>query len=154
MKEIGDWLDETYLKFAEQENKDLRRSANDFLRRYVFCDVYEIFFGSIHIELHQWVSRLAERRTNFCGGQFPAWTPTRINLLKRVNNRISRAADFWTTRTLEAFVTEFAIDTSTSFSEAEQQFFKGPRGKFLNLFSLKIKMLLAKKGILLLESDC
>ena len=49
---------------------------------------------------------------------------------------------------------EFAIDTSTSFSEAERQFFKGPRGKFLNLFSLEVKMLLAEKGTLLLESDC
>ena len=154
MKEIGDWLDETYLKFTEQENKDPHRSTNDFLQRYVFCDVYEIFFGSIHIELHQWVSRLAERRTNFRRGQFPTWNPARINLLKRVNNGISRAVDFWTTRTLEAFMTKFAIDTSTSFSEAERQFFKGPRGKFLNSFSLRINMLLDKKGILLIESDC
>ena len=47
VKEIGDWLDEAYLQFAAQENKDPCRSANDFLQRYVFCDVYEIFFGSI-----------------------------------------------------------------------------------------------------------
>ena len=71
MKEIGDWLDETYLKFVEQENKDLHRSASEFLQSYVFCDVYEIFFGSIHIELHQWLSRLTERRTNFQEDQFP-----------------------------------------------------------------------------------
>ena len=77
----------------------------------------------------------------------------RINILKRVNNEISHAVDFWTTRTLESFVTEFAIDTSTSFSEAERQFFRGPRGKFLNSFGLRIKMLLAEKGILLIESD-
>ena len=154
MKEISDCLDETYLKFAEQENKDLHRSANDFLQRYVFCDFYEIFFGSIHIELHQWLSRLAENRTNFCEGRFSVWTPARVNILKSMNNEISRAVDFWTTRTLEAFVTEFAIDTSTSFSEAEQRFFQGPRGKILNLFSLRIKMLLAEKGILLFESDC
>ena len=51
-------------------------------------------------------------------------------------------------------MTEFAIDTSTSFSEAERQLFKGTRGKFLNSFSLRIKMLLAEKRILLLESDC
>ena len=94
MKEISDWLDETYLKFAEQENKDLRRSANEFLQRYVFCDVYEILFGSIHIELHQWLSRLTERRTNFQECQFPDWTPARINRVKRVNNEISRAVDF------------------------------------------------------------
>ena len=52
MKEISDWFAETYLKFAQQENTNPRRSARDFLQRYVFCDVYEIFFGSIHIELH------------------------------------------------------------------------------------------------------
>ena len=74
--------------------------------------------------------------------------------MKRVNNKISRAVDFWTMRTLEAFVTEFAIDMSTSFSEAERQFFQGPRDKFLNSFSLRIKMILAEKGILLIESDC
>ena len=154
MKEIGDWIEETYLKFAEQENKDPRRSSDKFLQRYIFDDIYEIFFGSIHIELHQWLSRLIEIRTNFEEDQFPDWTPTRINILKRVNNEISQDVDFWTTRTLEAFVTEFAIDTSTSFSEAERQFFKGPRGKYLNSFSLRIKMLLDEKGILLIESDC
>ena len=148
-----DWLDETYLKFAEKENTNPPHSAHDFLQRYVFCDAYEIFFGSIHIELHQWMSRLAEKRTNFREGRFSVWTPARVNILKSVNNEISRAVDFWTTRTLEAFLTEFAIDTSTSFSEAERRFFQGPRGKLLNLFSLRIKMLLAKKGILLFESD-
>ena len=81
------------------------------------------------------------------------WTPARVNLVQHVSNEVSRALDFWTTQTLEAFVTEFAIDTSTSFSEAERQFFKGPRGKFLNLLSLRIKILLAEKGILLFESD-
>ena len=89
MKEIGDWIEETYLNFDVQENKDPCRSANDFLQRYVFSDVYEIFFGSIHIELHQWLSRLTERRTNFQEGQFPDWTPVRINILKRVNTTIS-----------------------------------------------------------------
>ena len=94
MKEISDWLDETCLKFTEQENKDLRRSASNFLQRYVFSDFYEILFGSIHIELHQCLSRLTERRTNFQEGQFLDWTPERINIL---NNEISRAVDFWTT---------------------------------------------------------
>ena len=89
VKEIGDWIEEIYLNFA-----DPRRSSNDFLQRYVFSDVYEIFFGSIHIELHQWLSRLTERRTNFEEDQFLAWTPTRINILKRVNNVISQAVDF------------------------------------------------------------
>jgi hypothetical protein len=153
-KEIDDWIHDTYLKFAEQENKDPRRSSDDFLQRYVFEDIYEIFFVGIHVELHEWLYRLAEEKKNFKEDPFPAWTPERIKLLKSVNNAVSRAVDFWTTRTLEAYVTEFAIDTQTSFSEAERQFFKGPRGKYLNSLSLYIKMLLAEKGILLIQSDC
>ena len=51
VKEISDWVEDTYLKFAEQENKDPHRSIDDFLQRYVFTDIYEIFFASIHIEL-------------------------------------------------------------------------------------------------------
>ena len=118
MKEIGDWFDQTCLKFAQQEITNSCRSTRDFLQRYVFAGVYENFFGTIHIELHQWLSRLAERRMDFQVRLFPAWTPARVNLVKHVNNEISRVVDFWTTRTLEAFVTEFSIDTSTSFSEA------------------------------------
>ena len=126
MKDISDWFAEIYLQFAQQENTNPCRSARDFLQRYVFCDAYEIFFGTIHIELHQWLSRLTERRTNFQARRIPVWTPARVNLVQHVNNEVSRAVDFWMMRTLEAFVTEFAIDTSTSFSEVERQFFKGP----------------------------
>ena len=94
VKEISDWIEDTYLKFAEQENKDPYRSSDDFLQRYIFSDIYEIFFGSIHIELHQWLSRLTERRTNFQEDQSPTWTSERIKLLKRVDNVVSRAVDF------------------------------------------------------------
>ena len=118
-KEIVDWIHDTYLKFAEKENKDPRCSSDDFLGRYVFDEIYEIFFVSIHIELHEWLSRLIERKKNYKEDQLPDWTPERIKLLKSVNNEISRAVDFWTTRTLEAYVIEFAIDTQTSFSQAE-----------------------------------
>ena len=97
MKEIGDWFAETCLKFAQQENTNPRRSASDFLQRYVFCDAYEIFFGSIHIELHQWLSRLTERRTYFQARRVPVWTPARVNLVQHMNNEVSRAVDFWTT---------------------------------------------------------
>ena len=98
VKEISDWFAEICLKFTQQENKNLRCSESDFLQR------------------------LKERRTNFQARRVPTWTPARVNLVQHMNNEISHAVDFWTTQTLEAFVTEFSIDTSTSFSEAERQF--------------------------------
>ncbi len=152
-KEIDDWIHDTYYKFADEENKNPCRSSEEFLQRYIFYDIYEIFFVGVHVELHEWLSRLTERKKNFKEDQLPDRTPKRIKLLKSVNNEVSRAVDFWTTRTLEAYVTEFAIDTQTSFSEEERRFFKGPRGKYLNSLSLRIKMLLAEKGILLIQSD-
>ena len=97
---------------------------------------------------------MTERKKNFKEDPLPDWTPERIKPLKSVNNEISRAVDFWTTRTLEAYVTEFAIDTQTSFSEAERRFFKGPRGKYLNSLNLRLKILFPEKGIFLLQSDC
>ena len=75
MEEIGDWFAESCLKFAQQENMNPCRSASEFLQRYVFCDAYEIFFGSIHIELHQWLSRFTERKTNSQARQIPVWPP-------------------------------------------------------------------------------
>lgn len=104
--------------------------------------------------MHEWLSRLAKRKTHFRNGESSDWTPARIKQLKRINNAVSRTVDFWTHRTLEAYVTEFTIDAFKSFSKAEREFFKGLRGKFLNSLSLRIKMLLVEKGILLLHSDC
>ena len=73
MTEISDWFAETYLHFAQQENTNSRCSAREFLQRSVFCDAYEFFFSNIHIELHQWLSRLTVSRTNFQARGVPAW---------------------------------------------------------------------------------
>ena len=87
VKEISDWIEETYLKITEQENKDPHRSSDDFLQRYVFSDIYEIFFGSIHIELHQWLSKLTERKNNFKEDQFPDWTLARTIHIEKSEQR-------------------------------------------------------------------
>ena len=97
MKEIDDWIHDTYYKFSEEENKNPHQSSEDFLQRYVFYDIYEIFFVGVHVELHEWLSRLIERQKIFKEDQFPAWTPERIKLLKTVNNAVARVVHFWTT---------------------------------------------------------
>ena len=81
------------------------------------------------------------------------WTPEAIEVLKKVDNSISRVVDYWIARILEGFVTEFVIDQVKSYSEVERHFFRGPRGKFLISLSLWIKMPLCDHGILMLRSD-
>ena len=49
---------------------------------------------------------------------------------------------------LEGYITKFVVNTNKYYSEAEREFFNGPRGRFLLLLQLSIKMLVCEKGIL------
>ena len=79
------------------------------------------------------------------------WTPEVIRRLKKTDNSISIAVDFWLNNLLEGFITEFAVDTLKAYNKAERVFFKGYHGKYLNSLNLWIKMLLCEKGVLRLD---
>ena len=73
--------------------------------------------------------------------------------MKNLDNPITRAVDFWLVSVLGGFVTEFAVDQTKRFNEAECYFFKRYRGKYLRSLNLSIKMLLHEKGTMDLVSD-
>ena len=98
--------------------------------------------------LHEWLSRLETQQRNFQGGELKEWNPQLIERLKRVNNPVSRAVYFWVDNILEGYITEFAVDTITSYSEVERNFFQGPRGRYLSTLKTRIKMFVCEKGIL------
>ena len=65
-----------------------------------------------------------------------------------VSNKISRVVDFWVDSILQGYINEFAVDTIKSYSEAERNFFQGPRRRYLLCINSWIKMLAYEKGIL------
>ena len=67
-------------------------------------------------------------------------------------NSISRAVDFWVDSILQGYITEFVVDTITSYSEAERNFFQGPQRRYLLSISTWIKLLAYEKGLLHLDS--
>ena len=69
-----------------------------------------------------------------------------------VSNTISRAVDFWDNSILQGYIIERAVDTITSYSEVERNFFQGPRRRYLLCISTWIKMLAYEKGIFQLSS--
>ena len=69
-----------------------------------------------------------------------------------MRNSISRVVDYWFGSILGGYITEFAVDTVKSYSVAEREVFKGPRGKYINSLKLWTKMLLCKKGVLRMDS--
>lgn len=77
-----------------------------------------------------------------------AWTLELVKCLEGSDYKVSRDVDYLIDSILGGFITEFSIDTYVSYREAEQQFFKGPRGKYLTLLKTYSKLPLCKKGIM------
>ena len=71
-----------------------------------------------------------------------------VHKVTSVSNTISRAVDFWVDNILKGYITEFVVEVITSYSEAEINFFQGPRRRYLLSISTWIKMLVYEKGIL------
>jgi hypothetical protein len=56
--EIQKWIEDQEKEFAEVENKNPNLSLEDWLEKYIFIDIHEIFFGGIHQGLYEWLDRL------------------------------------------------------------------------------------------------
>ena len=102
--------------------------------------------------LHEWLSILATRQTNFQRRQTVEWSDQLVRKISSVSNPISRVVDFWVNNIFQGYIIEFAVDTITSSSEVERNFFQGPRRRYLLSINTWIKMLIYEKGILQLSS--
>ena len=94
--------------------------------------------------MYEWLARFTYLKTNFQGGEPTSWTPELIHELQETDNRASRVVELWLDSILEGYITEFAVDTTKSYSKAEREFINEPRGRFLLSLQLSIKMLVAK----------
>ncbi len=127
-----------WTKKSSRTRVSRRRSA------ILVCNCINIFFVTYENQLYEWISKLNDRHV-YKKKRNIVWTLEQIHILKRVDNPISRAVDFWLTSLLEGFITKFAVDQRKSFSEVERYFFKGYHGKYLNSLNLSLKMLLHEK---------
>ena len=63
--------------------------------------------------LHEWLSILATRRTNFERREAVEWSDKLIHEVTSVSNPISRAIDFWVNNILQGYITEFVVEMIT-----------------------------------------
>ena len=94
-------------------------SAGRWLDDYIYSDIHEILFVEFPILLHEWLVGLASRWTNYQTREITEWSDQMVQEITSVSNAISRAVDFWVDSILQGYITEFAIDTITSYSEAK-----------------------------------
>ena len=98
--------------------------------------------------LHEWLSKLATKQTNFQGGEPREWNPRLIEQLEEVSNPVSRDVDFWVDIILEGYINEFVVDTITSNSEVERNKFQGPHNRYMLSLKTWIKCLYVRKEFL------
>ena len=147
-KEIDVWFEQQVQEFAVKENRSKRLTTEEWKNKYIFMEIYEIFFVTIAIELQEWLARLVDFQKCWKDKQVTQWTPERILQLEETDNTITHTVDHWVVSVIGGFVIEFTVDQFVSYSEAEWRFFMGFYGKFLKTLSLLIKILLCDKSIL------
>jgi hypothetical protein len=70
-----------------------------------------------------------------------------------VNNKFTHTVDFWLDSIVVGFITEFAVNTSKSYKAAEQEFLRGPRGRYIRSLYISNKILLYNKGVMTIYSN-
>ena len=58
--EIQKWIEYQEKDFVEAQKKNPNLSTEDWLGKYIFTDIHEIFFEGIHQELYEWLARLVD----------------------------------------------------------------------------------------------
>ena len=118
----------------------------------MFTDLHEVFFCDFPHLLQEWILRLKDNHTTNQIQQLE-WTPVQIEKLQQVNNKFTCGVDFWLDSIVAGFITEFAVETSKSHNASEQEFLRGPRGRYIRSLYTSIKILLYNKGVMTMESD-
>jgi hypothetical protein len=149
--EIHKWIEEQEKEFAEAQNNNPNIIIEDWLGRYIFTDIHEIFFVRIHQELYEWMARLEDTQFEIRSRLPVVWTSMLIKKIKRVDKPMARELDHWFDSTIGGYITEFSIDRVESYSQVERYLFNRTRRNFLHFLKLKIKMLLHEKNILKIQ---
>jgi len=118
-KEIEKWIDRKLHEFVTQENRNPHLSKEKWLQRYLYIEVHKVFFSTFPCELHEWLTKLANSEPTWKDDDPIVLTPELVKRLEEFDYKVARVVDYWIDSILGSFITEFAINTSVSYSEAE-----------------------------------
>jgi len=82
-------------------------------------EIHEFFFSSFPFELYKWITKLADNEGRCRLDKPIVWTPKLVRRLEALEYNMACTVDHWLNRIIGGFITEFTVDNSTSYSEAE-----------------------------------
>ena len=74
-KEITEWMKQKKQEFSHMENKNPRLKNKQWLQRYVYIDLHEIFFNDFPNLLAEWSERFVENNGRHRPNALNNWTP-------------------------------------------------------------------------------
>jgi len=83
----------------------------------LFSDLDEVLLCDFLHVFQEWLLRSKDNHPTNRIRQLE-WNPMDIMQLEQVNNKFTRAVDFWIDNIVAGFITEFAVDTTKSYSVA------------------------------------
>jgi hypothetical protein len=93
-KEITEWIERKKREFSREQNRNPWLNDEHRLQRYVFIDLYEIFFGEFSIILTEWLERIVKNIGRYRDEAPRKWTPELIRQINTVNSNVSHAIEF------------------------------------------------------------
>ena len=59
-KEINEWFEKQVQEFVIKENRNVNLTVKEWKNKYIFLEIYKIFFVTYAIELQEWLARLVD----------------------------------------------------------------------------------------------
>jgi len=81
-KEIVGWLDRRIHVFTAQENKNPRLSKEEWLDKYLYTEIHEIFFAYFPTELYERIAKLVDSHGRWKLDGPIVWTPELVRRLE------------------------------------------------------------------------
>ena len=112
-------MDRKIHEFMAQENRNPHLTKEQWLERYLYTEIHEIFLSSFLIELYEWIAKLVDDQGRWRLDNPIVWTPVLVRRLEASDDKITFAVNHWLDRIIGGFVAEFTVNTSVSYSEVE-----------------------------------
>ena len=83
-------MDRKIHEFVAQENRNPRLTKEQWLDRYLYIEIQEIFFCCFPIDLYEWIAKLENNQQRWKIDGPIMWTPELVQRLEASEDKIAR----------------------------------------------------------------
>ena len=98
----------------------------------MYMEIHRIFFACFPSKLYEWIAKLADNQGRCRLDKPIVWTLELVRRIEASYDKITRAMDHWLDPIIGGFITEFSVDITINYSEADDVFSRDHEISVLN----------------------